>query len=549
MKNKMKSKNKILNFTDVLSYWLVLLGVILLLIITQSVRSEEYPEGNLVSADWLFENLNNEKLHLLDASPEKMYMENHIKGAINVNPYAFGVRETPIEIIEQLFQQVGISENKILIIYDQGGAILATRMFFSLYYHGFPEKKLYILDGGLSKWKENGYPLSKEVPVKLPAGTFKIKNRVDDARVKLDEFLSASGDLKNNVLLESLGSDWHFGKTQFFDRAGHIPNSIMMPSEDFFNLDKTFKTPEEVEKMLSYLGINPNQKILTHCGGGVAASVPFFVLKFLLKYPVVKLFMESQMGWLADERGLPFWTYDAPYLMRETDWLKTWGGKMLRMYGIANVSIIDIRPSDQYSNSHLPFSVNIPVDTFRNNINYPENLQKILGNLGIDKNHEAVIFSGSGITKESALVYFLLEYMGQQKVSIYMDSMEKCTEKGFTPTKESYSLEPTDYSPIPRTNLITNSNNAISNFPLIFVNSGKSPNSKVTEGKFVHIDHKEFLETGGFPKEAKNIWDIISNAGISRYSQIICLADDPGESAVNYFIFKLMGFPDVKIQF
>ena len=30
---------------------------------------------------------------------------------------------------------------------------MATRLFYDLYYYGFPAKDLMILDGGLSKWK------------------------------------------------------------------------------------------------------------------------------------------------------------------------------------------------------------------------------------------------------------------------------------------------------------------------------------------------------------------------------------------------------------
>jgi 3-mercaptopyruvate sulfurtransferase SseA len=57
--------------------------------------------------------------------------------------------------------------------------------------------------------------------------------------------------------------------------------------------------------MLTYLGVRPEQQIYTYCGGGVAASVPFFALKFLVNYPKVKLYKESELGWLSDERELP----------------------------------------------------------------------------------------------------------------------------------------------------------------------------------------------------------------------------------------------------
>ena len=56
--------------------------------------------------------------------------------------------------------------------------------------------------------------------------------------------------------------------------------------------------------MLGYLGIKPEQQVYTHCGGGIAASVPFFAAKFMLDYPKVKLYKESQLEWLRDDRGL-----------------------------------------------------------------------------------------------------------------------------------------------------------------------------------------------------------------------------------------------------
>lgn len=545
----MRANNKILNFTDIASYWFILIAAVILITFTHCLKAGDDPEGNLVSAKWLDENMTGDNIIIIDASPEKLYNENHIAGAINANVYLFGVRETPVAVMEQLFQSLGIDRNKIIVIYDQGGTILATRMFFSLYYHGFPENNLYILDGGLSNWVAKGFHVTKEAPVITSKGTFMIKQRNEESRVMLEEFLSASGDLKSNVLLESLGADWHFGQTAFFDKAGHIPNSILIPSEDFYNSDNTFKSADEIKKMLFYFDINPDQKVLTHCGGGVSASVPFFVLKFILNYPNVKLFMESQMGWLADERGLPFWTYDSPLLMRETNWLKTWGGKMMRMYGIAKVSIIDIRSEEEFRTGHLPFAVNIPADVFKSNLISPDNLIKILGNSGVDQLHEAVIVSGAGLTKESALAFVMLEDLGQKKVSVFMDSMEKCSQLGFTLTTDSTTLQPLRYTMKPDKDLIIDYNESKKGlYPTVFIASGINMPSKLPDGNVINIAYTEFLNSNGIPNEAKDIWEIIAKAGISRYAEVVCISDDPGEAALNYFIFKLMGFPDVKIK-
>ena len=49
------------------------------------------------------------------------------------------------------------------------------------------------------------------------------------------------------------------------------------------------------------------------------------------------------------------------------------------------------------------------------------------------------------------------------------------------------------------------------------------------------------------PKPAAEIHNILAKAGVPRYAEIIVVADDPGDAAVNYYIMKLMGYPDVKV--
>ena len=306
-----------------------LLAVAGCLLLARPLMAAAGIEGNLVNVKWLEKNLTKAEVLILDASPAQIYTAKHIPGAVSVDIMTwYGLRGMPVADMEKLFQSWGISPGKTIVMYDQGGTFLATRLFYSLYYYGFPAKDLLILDGGLFKWQEAGLPVTKDVPPVPKKGSFTIKKVNDDVRVRLPEFVTASGDPANNVLLEALGADWHFGQVAPFPRAGHIPNAVLLPSADFFNPDKTFKSADEIRRMLAYLGIRPEQQIYTHCGGGVAASVPFFALKFLVNYPKVKLYTESEMGWLADERELPYWTYDAPFLMRETNWLQFWGGQM-----------------------------------------------------------------------------------------------------------------------------------------------------------------------------------------------------------------------------
>ncbi|HAB53732.1 MAG TPA: hypothetical protein DCE80_16415, partial [Ignavibacteriales bacterium] len=111
------------------------------------VMAEEGVKGNLVTVGWLEKNLKNADVVILDASPSQIYTAKHIPGAINYDIFTYGVQELPIAEIEKRLQAWGISPGKKIVMYDQGGTYMATRLLFSLDYYGFPPKDLYILDG------------------------------------------------------------------------------------------------------------------------------------------------------------------------------------------------------------------------------------------------------------------------------------------------------------------------------------------------------------------------------------------------------------------
>jgi 3-mercaptopyruvate sulfurtransferase SseA len=377
--------------------------------------------------------------------------------------------------------------------------------------------------------------------------------------VRLPEFLVASGDPAGNALVEALDPGQHFGGMKFFDRAGHVPNAIMAPTADFFNADKTFKSREEIGQMLAYLGIRPEQQLYTHCGGGIAASVPFFAAKFMLGYPKVKLYKESQLEWLRDDRGLPFWTYDAPHLARDKAWLNGWNSQMLRMFGVSRLNVIDVRPAAAFAQAHLPFSINVPAEVFRRHIEEPAKLAEVLGGAGVDIAHESVIVSAGGLNADSALAFVLLEKLGQKRVSVLSDSVDDWGFAGLPLNKASDAadpkkaaqrqpLAPRAYPVALRPGIVARDLPATPGpYPKVFIASGKSVPANVPDGKVIHVPHTDLLKADGTPRAAMEIWSALAKAGVPRYAELVTLADDPGEAAANYFLLKLMGYPDVKV--
>jgi len=276
-------------------------------------------------------------------------------------------------------------------------------------------------------------------------------------------------------------------------------------------------------------------------------------------YPKVKLFPGSELEWISDPRELPFFTYDYPLMLRDTQWLQFWNSQRIRMYGISNVSVIDVRSADAFKQNHMPFSLNIPAESFMNSVGNPAKMAELLGPAGVNPAYEAVVISGGGLTKESALAYLMLEKVGQKNVSVFTDSLEEWTKAGQKLTTEPtvvgqkspttpLAISPTSYPTKVRDGIVVADVKGTRGvYPKVFIASGKSMPSKPPDGKIVHVPYTDLLKNDGTPKAAKDIWDVLTKAGVPRYAELVCVSDDTGEAAVNYFILKLMGFPDIKV--
>jgi 3-mercaptopyruvate sulfurtransferase SseA len=229
------------------------------------------------------------------------------------------------------------------------------------------------------------------------------------------------------------------------------------------------------------------------------------------------------------------------------------------MYGISNVSIVDVRPAEVFKQGHVPFALNIPADVFRSNLSTPQKLTEFLGSAGVSPSSETVLISGAGLSKEAALAFVMLEKMGQKKTSVFMDSMDKWAQLGFKVIKDTsavVSRNAAQNSSAPakvypanfrEDVIIMNPRSTQGVYSKVFIASGKVLSAKAQEGKVVHVPFTDLLNADGTPKAAKDISSILMKAGVPRYAELVCFSDDPGEAAVDYFILKLMGYPDVKV--
>src|SRR5687768_16651246 len=184
----------------------------------------------LVTVEWLDKNLARDDVVVIDTSAGRAHAAKHIPGAINVDLFAAAIfLSASTSETERRFQSFGIDPARTIVIHDEGASWTATWLYAELHYYGFPTANLFVLDGGLAKWEASGLPVTKEKSAPPKKGEFRITTTRNEERTQLAEFLVASGDRANHVLVDALETPNYYGGAKFFDRAGHVPNAVSLP--------------------------------------------------------------------------------------------------------------------------------------------------------------------------------------------------------------------------------------------------------------------------------------------------------------------------------
>ena len=276
----------------------------------------------LVSADWLAEHLTDADVRVFETtvflhrsdggvraeSGRSEYETGHIPGSgfldlqaeFSDNDQPFRFMMPSADAFAEAAGRHGISETSKLVLYDRLGSQWAARfwwMFRSMGCSG-----AVVLDGGWRRWTAEDRVVSTDMATYPPA-TF-IPNP-DAARfADLDEvrvFIESS-DAGGSCLINALGRDQHLGADggQGYGRAGHIPGSTNVPSGELtYSETGLYRPADELAALFETAGVNRGQRVVTYCGGGIAASNDAFVLA-MLGYENVAVYDASMSEYAAD---------------------------------------------------------------------------------------------------------------------------------------------------------------------------------------------------------------------------------------------------------
>ncbi len=277
-----------------------------------------YAHDVLVTTQWALEHLNDPQVRFVEVDVDtSAYEEGHIPGAVGWNwqkelwdPLRRDIASR--EAFEELCSRSGISNDTVVILYGDNNNWFAAWAFWQFRIYGHDEDKLKLLNGGRKKWIEEGLPLTKEVP-NYPRTSYKAKDPDFSVRAFFDEVFRASQLQPGEASLVDVRSPQEYvgevlappGLPEGVPvRGGHIPGAVNIPWSQTVNEDGTFKTYDELRQLYESKGVTSDKPVIAYCRIGERSSHTWFVLKYLLGYPVVKNYDGSWSEW-ANRVGAP----------------------------------------------------------------------------------------------------------------------------------------------------------------------------------------------------------------------------------------------------
>lgn len=239
----------------------------------------------LVSVEWLYENLNDKDLMILDATlpkvttKSKVVLEEYqIKNSVFFdikNVFSDVNAPFPNTVLsekefENQAQKIGVNSTSCIVVYDVHGIYSSPRVWWLFKAFGFDN--IAVLDGGLPTWKKANYPIEIKQQHRIKRGDFTANQQSEKIINSTSVFQAITNASKQIVDARSEG---RFTGTELEPRKeirnGRIPTSKNLPYSSLLN---TFELKSKEELQSIFQKVNPlNKELIFSCGSGITACI------------------------------------------------------------------------------------------------------------------------------------------------------------------------------------------------------------------------------------------------------------------------------------
>src|SRR5574342_336411 len=247
-----------------------------------------------VTVDSLATSLSDPNLIIIDTRSYKEYSIEHIPGAVNLDLFYYhwydtskeGMKAFDMEM-QKLLSYVGITTEKKVVFYDEVSGMSAARGVWLLLYFSHPQ--VFMLDGGMKKWKSENLPLETKTNGFKPT---KFSAKINKNIVVGYEYIKKN--LDKIKLVDSRTKEEFNGIEIRAARGGHIPNAVNIDWKLNITEDGIMKNNQSLSEV--YQQISKDEEIVTYCQGGYRAANSFLALK-KLGFKNVKVYVGSWGEW------------------------------------------------------------------------------------------------------------------------------------------------------------------------------------------------------------------------------------------------------------
>ena len=239
-----------------------------------------------VSPQWLISHLDDPHVRIVDGSwylPDQKrnakaeHDAAHIPGAVffDIDAIASTSAGLPHMLpsapeFSKIAGQMGISDQDTIVVYDGHGLFSAPRVWWT--FRAFGAAHVFILDGGLPRWTNDGLPLTAE-PSRPDPRVFNARlnaSRVaskDDMLAHVANGTAAIADARPAARFAGTAPEPRPGL-----RGGHMPGAASVPSS-LLVADGRLKSPAEIEEIFKQQRLDLTGDVVTTCGSGVTAAI------------------------------------------------------------------------------------------------------------------------------------------------------------------------------------------------------------------------------------------------------------------------------------
>jgi len=249
----------------------------------------------LIEAAELLKKLDNKNIRIFDATiTDDAYLQGHIPGAVYFDHERFSDLNSPYSCmilseaeLSAAIGNAGISNDTEVVVYACGMLPYAVRAWWVLRYAG--HNNVRILNGGLTAWTKAGGQVEQEVRSYEPAS---FSARFNRNMFASKEEVLASMENDDIAIVDVLPLESY--------ESSHIVGSICVSCMDLMQGMEYFLPDDELALRLKE--VSQHKRIITYCGGGIAAAVNA-AAHLMTGHDNVAVYDGSMYEWLGE--GLP----------------------------------------------------------------------------------------------------------------------------------------------------------------------------------------------------------------------------------------------------